>query len=77
MESAHLGPVRWVGSSLKAVRSFPKPVRTEIGQALYAAQMGETDPAAKPLRGFGGRSVLEIVTDHRARKRTSISSGNG
>jgi len=25
----------------------------------------ETDPAAKPLKGFGGRSVLEIVTGHR------------
>ena len=24
-----------------------------------------TDPAAKPLTGFGGRGVLEIVTDHR------------
>ena len=27
----------------------------------YAAQMGETDPAAKPLRGFGGAGVMEIV----------------
>jgi phage-related protein len=32
---------------------------------LYAAQRGETDPAAKPLKGFGGAGVLEIVTDHR------------
>jgi phage-related protein len=24
-----------------------------------------TDPAAKPLKGFGGPGVLEIVTDHR------------
>jgi phage-related protein len=36
-----------------------------IGHALYAAQKGETDPAAKPLKGFGGGSVLEIVADHR------------
>jgi phage-related protein len=41
-------------------------VRREIGQALYAAQEGETDPAAKPLRGFGGASVLEIVAEHRS-----------
>ena len=27
--------------------------------------MGQTDPAAKSLKGFGGRGVLEIVTDHR------------
>jgi phage-related protein len=32
-----------------------------MGLALYAAQQGETDPAAKALKGFGGASVLEIV----------------
>ena len=54
-------PLRWVGTSRSDVRSFPRAVRFEVGQALYAAQRGETDPAAKALRGFGGRSVLEIV----------------
>jgi phage-related protein len=58
-------PVEWVGSSLRDVRGFPRQVRREIGRALYAAQEGETDPAAKPLRGFGGASVLEIVATHR------------
>ena len=58
-------PVRWIGSAQKDVRSFPQPVRVSIGHALYAAQKGETDPAAKPLKGFGGSSVLEIVSDHR------------
>ncbi|HKW33418.1 MAG TPA: type II toxin-antitoxin system RelE/ParE family toxin [Candidatus Acidoferrum sp.] len=28
------------------------------------AQEGRTDPAAKPLKGFGGASVLEIVDLH-------------
>lgn len=32
-----------------------------MGYALYAAQLGETDPAAKPLKGFGGAKVMEIV----------------
>ena len=32
--------------------------------ALYTAQQGEMDPAAKPLKGFGGGSVLEIVASH-------------
>jgi phage-related protein len=36
-----------------------------LGTALYAAQQGETDPAAKPFRGFGGASVLEIVVEER------------
>ena len=58
-------PVVWVGSSRRDVREFPREVRREIGQALYAAQQGETDPAAKPLRGFAGGSVLEIVAHHR------------
>jgi phage-related protein len=31
---------------------------------LYAAQAGKTDPAAKPLRGLGGASVMEIVASH-------------
>jgi len=65
MANGRLRPVRWVGSSLRDVRSFPRSVRTEIGFALYAAQSGDTDPAAKPLKGFGGRSVLEIVSDFR------------
>jgi phage-related protein len=58
-------PVIWVGSSRIDVREFPREVRRDIGQALYAAQQGETDPAAKALRGFGGGSVLEIVARHR------------
>ena len=30
---------------------------------LYAAQQGDTNPAAKPLKGFGGASVMEIVSE--------------
>lgn len=56
-------PVIWVGSSRRALRGFPREVRREIGHALFAAQRGETDPAAKPLSGFGGGSVLGIVAD--------------
>jgi phage-related protein len=54
----------WVGASRRDLRGFPRKVRRNIGQALYAAQQGETDPAAKPLKGFGGGSVLEIIADH-------------
>jgi phage-related protein len=59
-----LKPVRWVGSSLKDLRSFPEAVRREVGHALYTAQKGETDPSAKPLKGFGGSSVMEVVAPH-------------
>jgi phage-related protein len=56
-----LKPVLWMGPSLKETQSFPEAVRREIGHALYAAQQGETDPSAKPLKGFGGATVMEIV----------------
>ena len=56
-------PVVWIGSSRKDLRGFSRQVRRDIGQALYAAQQGVTDPVTKPLKGFGGRSVLEIVAD--------------
>ena len=56
-----LKPIYWMGSSRRDLRSFPKKVQSEIGYALYAAQQGELDPAAKPLKGFGGAQVIEIV----------------
>jgi phage-related protein len=59
-----LKPVRWIGTSLRDLRSFPREVRIDIGHALFAAQEGKTDPAAKPLKGFGGAGVLEIVASH-------------
>jgi len=54
-------PLAWIGSSRKDLRKLPKQVRTDFGKALFAAQCGTTDPAAKPLKGFGGAGVLEIV----------------
>jgi phage-related protein len=58
-------PVVWIGSSLRDLRGLPQQVRRDIGQALYAAQQGETDPAAKSLKGFGGTRVMEIVERYR------------
>ena len=34
-----------------------------MGYALYQAQMGSKSRTAKPLAGFGGAGVLEIVED--------------
>ena len=56
-------PLFWVGSSLKDLRGFPEEVKDEIGFALYQAQRGLTPRSAKPLKGFTGASVLEIVDD--------------
>ena len=62
---AHVKEIFWIGSSRKDLRAFPQQVRKDMGNALYAAQRGETDPAAKPLKGFGGTEVMEIVERYR------------
>lgn len=51
----------WIGSSLADLKRFPDQVTGEIGHALYFAQCGAKRRSAKPLKGFGGAGVLEIV----------------
>ena len=53
--------VAWVASSREDLRQFPRPVQKRMGDALFAAQVGEKHDHAKPLKGFGGAAVLEIV----------------
>ena len=53
----------WLGSSLDDLRRFPDEPRREVGFALREAQNGKKAPNAKPLKGFRGASVLEIVED--------------
>ena len=55
---------------------MPPQVRKDIGQALYTAQQGDTDPAAKPLKGFGGARVMEIVERHRGDAFRAVYSAN-
>ena len=57
-------PVSWIASSYKDFRIFPDPVQDVMGYALYQAQIGQKHSSAKPLKGFGGAGVLEIVSDH-------------
>ena len=59
-----LKSVRWVASSLDELKAFPRAVQRLVGQTLYAAQCGDEYPCVKALRGFGGRSVLEIVAPY-------------
>src|SRR5437868_3223739 len=56
-------PVEWVGNSLDDLKEFPEDVRQTVGYALYLAQCGEKHLSAKPLKGFKGTGVLEIVED--------------
>jgi phage-related protein len=57
--------LEWIGTSLKDMRALPLPVRRTFGYALYAAQSGERPPDAKPLKGYGGAGVLEVIEDYR------------
>ncbi len=54
-------PVHFVGSSRKDIQEFPEEVRQDIGYALYEAQQGKKPESTKPLKGFGGAGVLEII----------------
>ena len=43
---------------------MPEDVRARVGYAVYVAQQGGKHRDAKPLKGFGGAGVVEIVADH-------------
>ena len=53
----------WLGNSLKNLKEMPEDVQDGFGYALYLAQVGEKNRAAKPLKGFTGAGVLEVVED--------------
>lgn len=56
-------PVRWIGTSKEDLSAFPEDVKRRVGRALWDAQIGLKAPFAKPLKGFGGAGVLEVVDD--------------
>jgi len=57
-------PLFFVGSSQEDLAGFPVEVKRVTGFALHLAQIGEKHVEAKPLKGFGGATVLEVVEDH-------------
>lgn len=59
-----LKPVTFMGSSQKDLASFPEEVRSVIGFAIFVAQSGGKHPDSKPLKGFTGAGVLEVVDRH-------------
>ena len=61
--SLKLKPLEWISSSRNDLREFPEDVQQSIGFALYRAQLGKKHPDAKPLKGFKGSGVLEVVED--------------
>ena len=55
-----LKPLHWVGSSKKDLLAMPGDVVDVFGFALHMAQSGKKHDQAKPFKGFGGTSVLEV-----------------
>ena len=56
-------PLIFVGSSHEDLSVFPSEVREVLGYALHVAQLGSKHRDAKPLKGFKGAGVLEVVDD--------------
>ena len=53
--------IYWVASAKDDLVAMPAKVQDTFGFALHLAQTGHKHPDAKPLGGFGGAGVLEVV----------------
>ena len=63
LKPTRLKKLIWVGSSKKDLKDFPEEVQDVFGYALYLAQTGNKHANAKPLKGFHGAGVLELVEE--------------
>ncbi len=61
METLH--ELVWVGTAKDDLKVLPQAVQRAMGFALYRVQQGRKPATARPLRGFGGAGVLEIMDD--------------
>ena len=59
-----LRPLFWMASTLDELKKCPDVVQQSVGYALELAQKGEKHDSAKPLKGFKGASVFEIVANY-------------
>lgn len=57
-------PNYFIGSSKKDLSEFPQDVKDVLGQAIFLAQKGEKHIDARPMKGFSGAGVLEVVERH-------------
>lgn len=65
IDPVYLKPIIWIGASRRELGAMPDKVQADFGYALYVAQQGDQHRNAKPLKGFGGGGVVEIVSDRR------------
>ena len=57
-------PLQWLGSTKKDFAAMPMSVQDLFGYALHLAQTDQKHSQAKPLSGFGGAGVLEVMETH-------------
>ena len=56
-------PVEFIASAKRDLAALPDAVKAVFGFAIFQAELGEKHPDAKPLKGFGGGGVLEVVVE--------------
>lgn len=61
LEKPKLKSLAWVGSSYDDLKKMPQDVVKEFGFALYQAQCGGKGENVKPMAGFSGAGILEVV----------------
>ena len=63
IELPTMKPAEFIASALDDLSALPVEVKRVFGFAIRMAQRGEKHPDAKPLKGFGGAGILEVVED--------------
>jgi phage-related protein len=63
MDKKQEKPLKSIASALDDLKEFPEDVQDVMGYALDLAQHGQKHPDAKPMKGFSGAGILEVVDD--------------
>lgn len=63
-ESKTIKPLLWIQAAKRDLMDMPRDVIADFGHGLYQAQIGQHPDIAKPLVGFHGTKVLELVLDY-------------
>lgn len=63
-ETSDVRSLLWVASSKRDLKKMPEDVIDDFGHGLLLVQKGYDPKNAKPMSGFGGAKILELVLDH-------------
>jgi phage-related protein len=57
-------PCEFIASSKSDLNKLPRRAKSVLTFAIRLAEEGKTHQDAKPLKGFGGAGVMEVVEDY-------------